>query len=108
MIGGVSPAITSQLIRATGRSLLPCVPRSRRDLYQRLQHADAAVVTIDHAIAVESRIPAKTYDYLATGVPASHTATDLTACLRSCVGLDKVLLQAGGGHTTGAAGVPGH
>lgn len=43
--------------------------RSRRELYKRLEQADAAVVTIDHTSAVESRIPAKTYDYLATGVP---------------------------------------
>jgi hypothetical protein len=30
---------------------------------------DAAVVTLDDASAVESRIPAKVYDYLAVGVP---------------------------------------
>ncbi len=69
VIGGVSPPITTQLIRATGQPLLPPVTRSRRELYERLQHADVAVVTIDHTSAVESRIPAKTYDYLATGVP---------------------------------------
>jgi hypothetical protein len=43
--------------------------RSRRELYERLEQADAAVVTIDHTSAVESRIPAKVYEYLATGVP---------------------------------------
>ncbi len=69
VIGGVSPPITTQLIRATGQPLVLHAARSRRKLYERLQHADAAVVTIDHTSAVESRIPAKTYDYLATGVP---------------------------------------
>ncbi len=69
VIGAVSPPITTQLTRATGQPFLTLAARSRRELYERLQHADAAVVTIDHTSAVESRIPAKTYDYLATGVP---------------------------------------
>ncbi|ETA03177.1 hypothetical protein CcI6DRAFT_01332 [Frankia sp. CcI6] len=42
---------------------------SRPALYARLARADAAVITLDHASAVESRIPAKAYDCLAVGIP---------------------------------------
>ncbi|MGH3769922.1 MAG: glycosyltransferase [Pseudonocardiaceae bacterium] len=69
VIGGVSPPIAAQLHRATGRPLSLQTARSRRELYERLHQADAAFVTTDPASAVESRIPAKVYDYLATGVP---------------------------------------
>lgn len=69
VIGGISPPIAAQLRRATGQPLAPRPTRSRQELYQRLHQADAAVVTMDTASAVESRIPAKVYDYLATGVP---------------------------------------
>ncbi|MGH3797102.1 MAG: glycosyltransferase [Pseudonocardiaceae bacterium] len=69
VIGGVSPPIAAQLVRATGLPLALHTARSRRELYERLHHADAAVVITDHTSAVESRIPAKVYDYLATGVP---------------------------------------
>lgn len=69
VIGGVSEPIMSRLRQATGRTFTHYTSVSRRELYQRLQQADAAVVVVDHASAVESRIPAKVYDYLATGVP---------------------------------------
>ncbi|MGH4009707.1 MAG: glycosyltransferase [Pseudonocardiaceae bacterium] len=69
VIGGISPPIAGRLRRATGHPLAPAPARSRRALYERLHHADAAVVTMNTASAVESRIPAKVYDYLATGVP---------------------------------------
>ncbi|MGH3972499.1 MAG: glycosyltransferase [Pseudonocardiaceae bacterium] len=69
VIGRVSPPIATQLTLATGYPLVPVTTRPRRELYERLEQADAAVVTIDYTSAVESRIPAKVYDYLATGVP---------------------------------------
>jgi hypothetical protein len=69
IIGGISPPIAAQLHRATDHPLAPGTARSRRALYERLHQADAAVVTMDAASAVESRIHAKVYDYLATGVP---------------------------------------
>lgn len=69
VIGGVSPPIATHITQATGRALVPVTAMSRRELYECLERADAAVVTLDHASAVESRIPAKIYDYLATGVP---------------------------------------
>lgn len=69
VIGGVSPPIAAQLQRATGQPLASYSAGSRRELYERLQEADAALITMDPASAVESRIPAKIYDHLATGVP---------------------------------------
>ncbi|MGH3717711.1 MAG: glycosyltransferase [Pseudonocardiaceae bacterium] len=69
VIGDVSLPITAQLHRATGRPLRLEAARSRRELYERLHQADAALVITNPASAVESRIPAKVYDYLATGVP---------------------------------------
>lgn len=69
VVGGISPPIAAQLRRATGHPPAPRTARSRRALYERLHQADAAVVTMDTTSAVESRIPAKVYDYLATGVP---------------------------------------
>lgn len=48
---------------------MPQSAGSRRKLYEQLHQADAALVTTDNASAPESRIPAKIYDYLATGVP---------------------------------------
>ncbi|MGH3610926.1 MAG: glycosyltransferase [Pseudonocardiaceae bacterium] len=69
VIGGVSPPIAAQLRSATGQALVPHTAGSRRELYERLHQADAALVTTDNASATESRIPAKIYYYLATGVP---------------------------------------
>ncbi|MGH3933615.1 MAG: glycosyltransferase [Pseudonocardiaceae bacterium] len=69
VIGGASSPIAAQLHRATGHPLVRHTAGSRRELYERLQEADAGVVTMDTASAVESRIPAKVHDYLATGVP---------------------------------------
>lgn len=69
VIGGISPPIAAQMRRAIRQPLAPGPARSRRELYKRLHQADAAVVTMDTASAAESRIPAKVYDYLATGVP---------------------------------------
>ncbi|MDQ3150928.1 MAG: hypothetical protein M3R63_04140 [Actinomycetota bacterium] len=69
VIGGVSGPIASSLRHATGRPVVHQDTASRRELYERLQAADAAMVTVDQASAVESRIPAKVYDYLAAGVP---------------------------------------
>jgi len=69
VVGGVSPPIETRLTQAIGHPLVLVTTGSRRELYERLEQADAAVVTIDHTSAVESRIPAKVYDYLATGVP---------------------------------------
>lgn len=69
VIGGVVEPIASRLCQATGRPVGQHIARSHREIYERLQRADAAVVSVDHASAAESRIPAKIYDYLATGVP---------------------------------------
>ncbi|MGH3699222.1 MAG: glycosyltransferase [Pseudonocardiaceae bacterium] len=69
IIGGASPPIAARLRRATGHALVPYTAGSRRELYERLHQADAALVTTDNASAIESRIPAKIYDYLAVGVP---------------------------------------
>jgi Glycosyl transferase 4-like domain len=61
VIGGSAPTIP---IRAVRRP-----PLARPALYARLSRADAAVITLDHASAIESRIPAKAYDCLAVGGP---------------------------------------
>lgn len=82
VIGGISPPIAAQLRRATGHPIAPHTARSRRALYQRLHQADAAVVTLDTASAVESRIPAKVYDYLATGVPVIAVCPPRAALLQ--------------------------
>jgi Glycosyl transferases group 1 len=82
VVGGVSPPIAAQLTRATGHPLVPVTTRSRRELYERLEQADAAVVTIDHTSAGESRIPAKVYDYLTTGVPVIAVCPPGAALLR--------------------------
>jgi hypothetical protein len=61
VIGDAAATITVRAARE------PAV--SRPALYARLARADAAVITLDHASAVESRIPAKAYDCLAVGTP---------------------------------------
>ncbi|MGH3829156.1 MAG: hypothetical protein ACRDRS_01680 [Pseudonocardiaceae bacterium] len=48
---GVSPPIAAQLRRATGHPLACRTARSRRELYERLHQADAALVTTDNASA---------------------------------------------------------
>lgn len=82
IIGGVSEPIASALRQATDRPVVHHHAASHRELYERLQEADAAVVTLDHASAVESRIPAKVYDYLATGVPVIAICPHDAALLR--------------------------
>ncbi len=82
VIGGVSAPVEAQLTQATGHPLVVVASGSRRKLYQRLERADAAVVTLDHTSAVESRIPAKIYDYLATGVPVIALCPSSAALLQ--------------------------
>ncbi|MBV8541295.1 MAG: glycosyltransferase [Pseudonocardiales bacterium] len=82
VVGGVSPPIATRLHRATGQALVPHIAGSRRKLYERLHQADAALVTTDNASAAESRIPAKIYDYLATGVPVIAVCPPSAALLR--------------------------
>ncbi|MGH8934493.1 MAG: hypothetical protein ACRDZO_28650 [Egibacteraceae bacterium] len=67
VIGGVSPSLQQHFGHGSMSIRHGAVPR--KDLYQRLAQADAAVVTVDPASATESRIPAKVYDYLAVGIP---------------------------------------
>jgi glycosyltransferase involved in cell wall biosynthesis len=69
VIGHVSDSIRRRFEQVTGRAPTQRAPMSRRDLYQRLARADAAVITLDYGSAIESRIPAKCYDCLAVGVP---------------------------------------
>lgn len=82
VIGGMSPSIAAHLRRAIGQPLAPRIARSRQALYERLHHADAAVVTMDATSAVESRIPTKVYDYLATGVPVIAVCPPSAALLQ--------------------------
>ncbi len=82
VIGGVCPPIAATLRRNTGHPFTPQTARSRRHLYTRLHEADAAVVTVNQASAVESRIPAKVYDYLATGVPVIAVCPPCAALLQ--------------------------
>ncbi len=82
VIGGVSEPVASGLRQAIGRSVVHHGAALHRELYERLQEADAAVVTVDKASAVESRIPAKVYDYLATGVPVIAICPHDAALLR--------------------------
>lgn len=82
VVGGVSPSIATALEQATGRPLAQCDAVPRHQLYLRLQQADAAVVTVDHTSAAESRIPAKVYDYLATGVPVIAVCPSNAALLQ--------------------------
>ncbi|MBV9010514.1 MAG: glycosyltransferase [Pseudonocardiales bacterium] len=69
VIGGASPPIAAQLRRTTGNPRVSYSAGAPQALYEQLHNADAALIIMDPASAVESRIPAKTYDYLATGVP---------------------------------------
>lgn len=69
IIGGVSQPIAGRFERLTGSPPRLDESRSRAELYQRLAHADASVIPLDHASATESRIPAKMYDCLAVGTP---------------------------------------
>ena len=85
VVGGVSAPLARALEQATGQPVPQHCAVPRRQLYQRLQHADAAIITVDHTCALESRIPAKVYDYLATGVPV------IAVCPR-----DAALLQTPG------------
>ncbi|MGQ0778245.1 MAG: glycosyltransferase [Pseudonocardiales bacterium] len=87
VIGGVAAPIVTALEGATGGRIAQLDAMPKRELYQRLQQADAAVVNVDHTSAVESRIPAKVYDYLATGVPV------IVVCPS-----DAALLQEPGAH----------
>lgn len=81
VIGGVSRPIAAQL-RQAGYLFTVRTAGSRRELYERLRAADAAIVTLDHASAVESRIPAKIYDYLATAVPVIAVCPPSAALLQ--------------------------
>jgi len=69
VIGAVTPAVQARIHRAVGDTcrIVPSMPRPQ--LYQRLAHADAMIIPLDLSSAVESRIPAKVYDGLATGTP---------------------------------------
>lgn len=69
IIGGVSQPIARRFERLAGSPPRLEESRSRAQLYQRLAHADASVIPLDHASATESRIPAKMYDCLAVGTP---------------------------------------
>jgi hypothetical protein len=69
IIGGVSPPIAARFMRLTGSPPRLEESRSRAELYQRLASADASVIPLDQASAIESRIPAKVYDCLAVGTP---------------------------------------
>lgn len=69
VIGGVSQPIATRTRRLTGSPPRLEAGTSREALYRRLAHADAAVIPLDNASAVESRIPAKAYDCLAVGTP---------------------------------------
>ncbi|MGH4015445.1 MAG: hypothetical protein ACRDSL_16265 [Pseudonocardiaceae bacterium] len=64
-----APPLLARATRTTGLSVALDAARSQREVCERLHHADPAVVVTDHTSAVESRIPAKVYDYLATGIP---------------------------------------
>lgn len=69
VVGQVAPSITDDFASIAGRPPEQIGPLPRNNVYHRLARADAAVVTLDYASAVESRLPAKVYDYLAVGVP---------------------------------------
>ncbi len=77
-------------------------------------------MTVDHASAVESRIPAKVYDYLATGVPVIAVCPPDAALLhfpargrfhhlhhRDVAGLVMLLRRAARDRTTLGAGTLG-
>lgn len=68
-VGSVSPSIERILSAASAGTHVCEAPKSRRELYERIAQADVAVVTMDYASAVESRIPAKVYDYVGVGIP---------------------------------------
>lgn len=82
--GGLSPEIVAAFVRQMGRAPLQRRPTERRELYIRLASADAVVIPLDHASPVESRIPAKTYDCLAVGVPVIAICPVRAALLQVC------------------------
>lgn len=87
IIGGVSQPIAARFERLTGNPPRLEESRSRAELYQRLAHADASVIPIDHASATESRIPAKVYDCLFTTamlVPWSIFCDRPASTVRAC------------------------
>jgi hypothetical protein len=69
ILGTVSPSIAERISTATGGSHIRAETLSRAALCHRLAEADAAIVTMDYTSAVESRVPAKIYDYVGVGVP---------------------------------------
>jgi hypothetical protein len=82
VIGYMSPSIERQFKQALGYVPEQHESLPRKDLYQRLSQTDAAVITLDYASAVESRIPAKCYDCLAVGVPVIAICPPDAALLR--------------------------
>jgi Glycosyltransferase Family 4/Glycosyl transferases group 1 len=68
-IGSVSPSIEKLLSAASAGTHVCEAPKSRGKLYERIAQADVAIVTMDYASPVESRIPAKVYDYVGVGIP---------------------------------------
>lgn len=81
VIGTVSPSIDAEL-RAAHSDYQCIAPLYENELYHRVARADAAVVTMDYSSAVESRIPAKIYDYLGVGVPVIAVCPGDSALLR--------------------------
>lgn len=69
VIGAIAPPLRCALLQALGSAPTEVNPMGRKRLYRRLATADAAVIALDSSSAIESRIPAKVYDYLAVGVP---------------------------------------
>lgn len=88
-VGEVSPTIAAQIRQASQDTLRQVGQSSRKDLYRRLYHADAAIMVLDDTCAVESRLPAKMYDYLAVGVPVIAVCPRDAALLKMC-GAERV------------------
>ncbi|MGH3627323.1 MAG: glycosyltransferase [Sciscionella sp.] len=82
VIGDIAPSVEVDVLRAIGDSYRVVPPMPRPQLYQRLAHADAAIIPLDSSSAIESRIPAKVYDCLATGVPIIALCPGNAALLR--------------------------
>ena len=120
IVGGCSPSIQKRFEHEAGRAPVQRQALPRSALYQRLSRADAAVITLDSSNAVESRIPAKTYDYLAVGVPVIAICPPEAALVhtpgadrfhhvdhRDIEGLAALLRQAATDRTALQPGLPG-
>jgi hypothetical protein len=83
VLGYLPGSVRDAMLRALpAGSVRFSAPQPRPRLYERLRRADAAIITLEPATAVESCLPAKVYDCLAVGIPVLAICPPGAALLR--------------------------